>query len=107
MVREGDLSIPTISTGSGPQINVYYQETDLILPTREIYIDLLYHRSPPFVLRIEGVGGPFTVRLATLDTLISCSQRRVLDGLTVLKIQRSRYQRFGRINVHLGFYSHA
>jgi hypothetical protein len=104
MVREGDLSIPTISTGSCPQINVYYQEADLILPTREIYIDFLYHRPPAFVLRIEGVGGAFALRSATLDTLISCSQRLVLDDLT---ISRSRHLRFGRINVHLGVFSHA
>jgi hypothetical protein len=78
MVREGNLSIPTTSTGSGPQINVYYQEADLILPTREINIDFLHHRPPAFVLRFEGVGGAFPLRLATLDTLISCSQRQSL-----------------------------
>jgi hypothetical protein len=99
MVRERNLSVPTTSTGSGPQINVYYQEADLILPTHEIYIDFLYHRSPAFVLRIEGVGAAFALRLETLDTLISCSQRRVLDDL---KISPSRHLRFGRINVHLG-----
>jgi hypothetical protein len=104
MVRERNLSVPTTSTGSGPQINVYYQEADLILPARKVYIDFLYHRTPAFVLRIEGVGGAFAVRLATLDTLISCSQRRVLDDLT---ISRSRNLRFGRINVHLGAFSHA
>jgi hypothetical protein len=104
MVREGNLSISTISTGSGPQINVYNQEADLILPTREIYIDFLHHRPPAFVLRIESVGGAFAVRLATLDTLIPCSQRRVLDDLTM---SRSTHLRFGRINVHLGAFSHA
>jgi hypothetical protein len=83
MVRERDLSVPTTSTGSCPQIDVYYKEADLILPTREIYIDLLYHRPPGFVLRIEGVGGAFALWLATLDTLISCFQRRVLDDLTI------------------------
>ena len=82
MVREGNLPITTISTESGPKTIVYHQEADLILPTREIYIDFLHHRPPAFVLRIEGVGGAFAVRLATLDTLISCSQRRVLDDLT-------------------------
>jgi hypothetical protein len=104
MVRERNLSVPTTSTGSGPQINVYHQEADLILPTREIYIDFLRHRPPAFVLRIEGIGGAFAVRLATLDTLISCSQRRVLDDVTT---SRSRHLRFGRIDVHSGFYSHA